>query len=868
MHKHRTLQDEKSGCRRLAACCGILAVLIAAPALGGDYLTPELRAAVEKLKADVAKAPTTGETVADRATVLWSWANAYAVAGGYLPVNLPSAMRNAVNHPPGKPAGIWMRQGIDAYVRELALHDEHPNAVGTLSSNTAGPFPAGSFQTIEITYTVGKMRIAPGGGILIGRHFMSNHGVLQRDNPKGDNYLSVRSSNPRARFSHAKGPMSGMHGNFRGSRQMMVFRLDGVALTEGETITLTFGDRTGGGKGFLVQTYSNDAFPLPLYIDLMGEGHFLSMPIPSYRVVGTTVNAVHGFAPSIADVDEAIDISVRSEDRYYNRATGDMPAYDVMLNGRRYGPTPVIPAGREAITHLTDVRFDGPGVYRFSFRSRDGKIRGESNPIWVKADPDWRVYWGETHGHCGFAEGQGTPDGYFRFGRDDARLDFLTLSEHDIWMDDYEWQFLRDAVARYSVENEFIVFAGYEWTVRRRLGGHHNVFFRRPDSRRRVSSHRAPVLTELYRKLHAENDPEDVLIIPHAHQAGDWRTNDPGIERLVEIMSMHGTFEFFGKRYLLNGFQVGFVAASDDHLSHPGYVSPLGGGLFQQGGLAGVIAPEKTTDAIFDALRNRHVYATSGKRIILDVRLNEAGMGTRQAYTENRVLKGEAIGTGPIDTITVVKNGEEIWTRRYALTSLREHAWIHVGFESDSQVFMRDNPRGYRVWNGSLEIHGAQLAGVTAPGFHNPYGESFAIDPGNKNRVVFATRTRGRLNALILELRGAGTDTRIAVNLEATREQGKSPSPVTKAATIPGADLVFSFVDEKINRIVRDFRVGRSTDRMILSVVDPRASMTQGFEFADTGDMKHGDYYYVRVRQLDGALAWSSPFWVGGEPRM
>jgi len=841
------------------------AILIASVSAGAaDYLTPELRSAVEKLKVDTARDRTTKETVVQRATVLWDWANAYAMSGGRLPVNLPSTMRNALNIRPDQDVPLWALYAIDAFIWELAIHDENPKSLGTLTSNTGGPFPAGSWQTIEITYTVGDMSISPGGGFLIGRHFMSNHGLIQRDNPKGDNYISIRSSNPKAKFARATAPLGGMHGNFRGTSQMPSFRLEGATLTEGETVTLIYGDKSGGSRGFQVQTYSNDAFPLPVYIDLEGRGLFMSLPIPTYEVVGTTVNAVHGFGPSIVKTGETFDISVRSEDVFYNRATGQMPEYAVRLNGRNFTS---IPAGTQGITFLKDISFDKPGIYQFSFSSEDGRVTGVSNPVWVRENPDWRVYWGETHGHSGFAEGQGTPDGFFKFGRDDARLDFLSLSEHDIWMDDYEWQFLKDAVGRYSVENEFIVFAGYEWTVRRQQGGHHNVFFRRPDGRKRVSSHRAPVLTQLYRKLHLENNPEDVLIIPHAHQAGDWRTNDPDLERLVEIMSNHGTFEWFGMRYLQNGAQVGFVAASDGHIGHPGYVSPLPSGLFQRGGLAAVIAPEKTTDEIFDALRKRSVYATSGKRIILDVKMNDAAMGTRQAYTDSRILKGKAIGAGPIDSITVVRNGEEIWTERYALRTLKKHSWIHVGFESSSEVFVRDNPRGYRIWNGSLEVGGAKLVDVVAPGFENPYGESFSIDPENSNRVLFNTRTRGRINSLMLELKSADTDTQITFRIKGTREHGKSPTPVIKAAVLPAAELTFAFVDKKLNRIVRDFKVGRSTDRITLSIVDPDAPKVRDFEFVDTENPKYGDRYYVRVRQLDGALAWSSPFWVGGEPR-
>ena len=102
------------------------------------------------------------------------------------------------------------------------------------------------------------------------------------------------------------------------------------------------------------------------------------------------------------------------------------------------------------------------------------------------------------------------------------------------------------------------------------------------------------------RVLGQSHSPEDVLIIPHAHQAGDWRLGDLPMERLIEIMSGHGTFEWFGNKYLENGWRVGFIGASDDHLGHPGYSAGMqrrGGGrrsnIFQFGGLAGVWAPER-----------------------------------------------------------------------------------------------------------------------------------------------------------------------------------------------------------------------------------------------------------------------------------
>ena len=89
--------------------------------------------------------------------------------------------------------------------------------------------------------------------------------------------------------------------------------------------------------------------------------------------------------------------------------------------------------------------------------------------------------------------------------------------------------------------------------------------------RLRVPNQKAPLLDELYEGLARGNDADDVLVVPHAHQPGDWTNSDGALERLVEIQSGHGTFDWFGNKYLENGFRVGFVGASDNHVGHPGY---------------------------------------------------------------------------------------------------------------------------------------------------------------------------------------------------------------------------------------------------------------------------------------------------------
>ena len=265
-----------------------------------------------------------------------------------------------------------------------------------------------------------------------------------------------------------------MHGGFRGAAQVLFFRLSAGRLNPGDEVTITYGGRADGGSGLLMPTFSSDRMPFPLYVDFDGNGPLYSLPIQPVRVVGARVAGVHGFAPSVVRPGEMFTLSVRAQDQYYNRATGPIPGWKVLLGNQVIA---TLPAGDLALQTVADLSFQDQGVVRLSVESESGDIVGSVNPILVSAEAP-RVYWGDTHGHSGFAEGIGTPDRFMTWAKEDARLDFVTHSEHDIWLDDFEWQQLQENVRSYSESGQFIAFLGYEWTTRNLFGGHHNVLFR------------------------------------------------------------------------------------------------------------------------------------------------------------------------------------------------------------------------------------------------------------------------------------------------------------------------------------------------------------------------------------------------------
>ncbi len=836
---------------------GLALVLAAGASAQQDYMSPELRARVEALKTAVAEEPTGPATREERMHVLWDWMNAYSLTGGTLPVNAVFLGMSVLTYPE---SADGTGATLDAFVQEFTLLDEAPDAIGELTADL-GPYIAGTFVTVRQTYTVGTKPVETGGGFLVTRHFMAGHGRWQTEDPAADHYISVSSSNPDVRFVADTHPLGGMHGGFRGALATLLFRVDAGTLTEGDTVTVTYGDTSGGSRGLRMSTISSDRMPLPLYLDFDGSKLFFTLPIQPIVVTGAEIAGVHGFAPSVVRTGEDFDVSVRAQDRYYNRATGTIPGWEISINGRPFGQ---LPADGPAVQLIERFAIDVPGVYRFEFRSPDGSIAGETNPILVEDYPQRRVYWGDTHGHSGFAEGIGTPEHFMIWARDDARLDYVLHSEHDIWLDDYEWNVLADYVRRFTEEGKFIAYLGYEWTVSNRQGGHHNVMFRTPDDRMPVRAQFFPTLSALYQGLRTHHDPNDVVVIPHAHQNGDYRLNDPQLEPLIEIMSNHGTFEWFGRMYLNHGHQVGFTAASDNHLSQPGYSAPLPGGLAQTGGLGAVIAQERTTDALFDAMKNLSAYATNGDRIVLDFSLNGGRMGTRVPFSETRLIEGRVVGTAPIETVTVVKNDEVIWERDVATPGddgTRDGRY-QLTFETSSvPLHPRDNPRGWRHWTGTLKVSSATVASATPQDFQDLAATEFEqTAPGD---FRFRTQTRGDTSSIALELTDVGEAATVDLDLMEETETGGAPLIFSRHNLVPAASVTLRVADMRDGRTAAELPIGPWVDRVVLRrvVTDGQRDLT--FSLEDTGTLQ-GDWYYVRVTQTNDAIAWSSPIWVGG----
>ena len=823
-----------------------------------DYMTPELRVRVEQLKSDLAVEATSESTIVERADLLADWVDAYALAGGEVGIDAPRVRLQATIPPTGQQA-VNQSRNVDRFIREFTLRDE-AGSLGLLTSDSLGPHEVSSMVEIRQTWRVGTRPMTTGGGFWVARHFNANWGSFQTDDPGAAGFVSITTDDDDAVFERETIMASGPHGGFRNPQPAIAFRLVEGELDRGSSVTITYGDRSQGGPGLMTPTFESERMPLPLYVDLDGSSEWRSLPITPFEIVGGETAGVHGFAPSVVEPSEVFELSVRAQDQYFNRATGEIPAFEVLLNDEVVATTA---AGIDAITVL-EIAIDEPGSYWISIRSIDGSITGGGNPILVEEDPEFRIYWGDTHGHSGYSEGIGTVDYFMRFARDDARLDYVTHSEHDIWLDAGEWELIRRTSAEYDEPGKFIPYLGWEWSRHARFGGHHNVLFRNIENQTPVSAMEFPVLSSLYAELHERHDPNNIVIIPHAHNPGDYRQSDPQLEPLIEIMSMHGSFQWFMQAYLSHGHEVGVIAASDDHLSRPGYSAPHRDSLAQRGGLGAVLAPERSRDAIFDGMKAKRTYATTGDRIILDFDVNGTGMGQRAPYSVNRSISGSAIGTAPIKSVQLLKNDEIIWEEEYLLeVDGSDQQDILVSFSSAATPFYSgDAPRGWRHWRGDLVVNGATVVAANSMDFFNPTTQAMMVED---NRVSFRTISRGDTSSILLSLSDISADTSIRIDLEEAAETGSAPPFYRERATIPATQTEFSLselMDGKITRTLpaQDY----PDDAITLRRVITEGRREVSFAFEDPGFPDQGDYYYFKVEQANDAIAWSSPIWVGG----
>jgi hypothetical protein len=490
-----------------------------------------------------------------------------------------------------------------------------------------------------------------------------------------------------------------------------------------------------------------------------------------------------------------------------------------------------------------------------------------------------RVYFGDLHNHSDVGYAQGTLRRVYEIARN--HLDFFAFTPHAHWHDIQHyagnienkwingfhvtrarWPEVLEMAKEFDSPGKFVTLAGYEWHSTS-MGDYHVIF---PDLNARLYT------PDELADLQSFALQRGCVMIPHhpairqGRRGANFARIDPKVSPLLEIYSEWGNAEHDRGPFpyirhtesgrwtrntlhhaLSQGHRFGVIASTDDHLGYPGGYGE---------GLAAVLAPELTRGAILEALRERRTYAVSGDRIVLGYTLNGHSMGRELPYTRQRRLAVSASGWDQVDRVEVLKNNRVIH-RDFPMDRVPSaRSWAApalVRFEYGWGPWPALGVTRTCDWNFEIAMEDGVIEAVHTCFTSGPLEEDrrdrIVEQSEHAVRVQSFTALRQQIEdrsqkAVVLRLRG-GPDSRLSLTIDA---------PAKKKVQLRLADLAES--SESV--FTGDFpRESALLNRLVFE-----DHSKTSFDISDEGDGSQTDWYYVRVVQANGQLAWSSPIWV------
>jgi len=736
-----------------------------------------------------------------------------------------------------------------------------PEHMGAIRLASPGPFVAGSHAELLLVYTAGTFGIDDTGMVKISWRTTSDFAKPQFDKPQAANFTTVEASNG------AKLEVWYDRLNIRPYANTLLIRVGRGYLRAGDTLTIRLGDRRQGSPGLRLQTNVEKNVELRTSVDAFATYEFCELPAqPAFDLIPGPAARWKAIVPSLALVGEPFRLAIVAEDMWGN------PTEDAEAT---LGLTSSLP-----LSGLPDrivvTKGDGPRVIGNLVAAEPGDIDlaviagghllARANPLRIVAAASLRRYWADLHGQSGETIGMGTAEEYFRYARDKAFVDMVGHQGNDFQITDAFWKQLNALTARFDAPGKFVCLPGYEWSGNTGMGGDRNVFFRREGRPIRRSSH---ILVEgeassaaVYTadKLFEALRDEDCRVIAHVggRYADVKYAHDGRIERTVEVHSSWGTFEWLLHDAFAMGYRVGVVCHSDDHKGRPGATTPGASTFGAIGGLSCYLMPELTRDALFEALRTRRHYGTTGTRLFLDLRgtfardvtgfsedpqlgparelaVREAQMGDiiRPAGVAMKLLV-EAIGTAPLERIDVLHGTRVVQSARpYSPGDLG--ARVRVLWQGAEY-----RGRGREtVWHGKLAVAGNRIARLAPVNFLNPERKVEEVSPGTA--LAWTSVTTGNLAGIDLWLEDARAG---RLRIETNVVSGE-----VDLAQL--ADDTIAFDGGGLGRRLSVYRLPEAD-------WSRRLTLEHEVTFSGGADLP----VYVRVTQADGHQAWSSPIYL------
>ena len=363
----------------------------------------------------------------------------------------------------------------------------------------------------------------------------------------------------------------------------------------------------------------------------------------------------------------------------------------------------------------------------------------------------------------------------------------------------------------------------------------------------------------------------NTFFIPHhigykqGYRGINWDTFDEELSPFVEIISMHGCAESdfspalpylhtMGPKDhentmsggLLKDKFFGVCGSTDHHSAHPG--------SYGYGRIA-VIAKELTRESLFEAMKNRRVYALTGDRIKLDVKLNGFPIGSRIKNNPKRDFDISIEGGDALDYVEIIKNGKP--AKRFNYIKRDDH--FSKGEMKRGKIFVEvgwGEKGKLEDWDFNLIVKEGTLLNIE-PRFHGVD----VVDPLEKHERAYQFSSWEELGDrglhCITATYGNPTSQTSATEGFCLEVEGSDETQIQ----FKMGDYSFSKpLGELIEGSLTSYLGGFLTGAVRFARFVPENEYKIDLKWSNDGPGNNGDFYYVRVCQRNNQWAWSSPF--------
>jgi hypothetical protein len=419
-------------------------------------------------------------------------------------------------------------------------------------------------------------------------------------------------------------------------------------------------------------------------------------------------------------------------------------------------------------------------------------------------------------------------------------------------------------VKEFNCPNEFVAFLGFEWSGQHEVGGDHNIYFLDDDQPILRSGHefvadKSDAYSDLthIKDVYKEYRGKKILIIPHVGgRPANLNFHDPSLEPVIEVHSTHGTFEWFLKDALKRDYRVGFVAGSDDYKLRQGGAYPgIGDRRFVRGGLLAVYAKELTREGLYEALKARRCYGTTGERIVLEIYADDHMMGEEYTANSPPEIVVKVSGTKNLESIKLYRGINKIY--EYPLMDPRKCSNIvKVTWGGSS----REWPYSGVKWIGELHVNNGKISKLDFMPLDRG-DEAFEVTEEGFKWTTFSCGDQDGASFQV-------EDEEAEISLSCVSKSNVGVYEVGGKFRICAPSHQFERI--KFHCKIKDLKIEPRVydigpvERRILIRRLPEGTSPQKVEFryVDEGFQEGVNPYWIKVVQSDGEIAWSSPIFV------